>query len=342
MPIPIRGTNKCMLIPIVGVTIIVMGGASPTAASAREAAARTARGGVADGPVSAQQPEIVLHLELCVREDGTATPLWTEGIAVAIGREAAEAFEREHRPLTAGASAWLKVLETALPRVAARAPELASLVGVEAFDATLAAGNRGSSDGFGWVPRHIGINLEAFHETYGLPDESAIDRMTRIVAHEYVHLLTYARYPDHRKRRDTPLNRALWTIFFEGIGDYISVSKRWLPDPDGGYSTVTARTLRRLEPIFVERLEALVSATAEEEEALRRGIAMGKFDEKWGSLPLALWLHSEAVMQGEQETLRTMIRLERYGVLPLALQHAAPELRPRLEALQQTVDSLRE
>ena len=215
--------------------------------------------------VSCQQLEPVIELELCVREDGTATSTWTEGIAVAIGWEAAEAFERERLPLTSEARAWLEVLETALPRVAARAPELASLFGLEAIDATVAVGNRGSSDGFGWVPRYIGINLEAFDATYGPPNDDSVDRMTRIVVHEYVHLLTYAFYPDHRKRRDTTMNRLLWTMFFEGIGDYTSVSQRWLPDEDGGYSPVTAQTLQRLEPIFVERLEASVSASPEEE-----------------------------------------------------------------------------
>ena len=109
---------------------------------------------------------------------------------------------------------------------------------------------------------------------------------------------------------------------------------------DGGYSPVTAQTLQRLEPIFVERLEASVSASPEEEVELRRGISMGKFDEKWGSLPVALWLRSEAKVRGERETLEAMIRLGPDGVLPLALRYAAPELRRRLEVLAKTADSV--
>lgn len=291
---------------------------------------------------SCQQPNPTFELEVGVRENGMATPTWTDGIAVAIGREAAEAFEQERHPLTPEASAWLRVLRDALPGAEARAPGLASLFGRDAFDVTVAAGNRGSSDAFGWVPTHIGINLDAFDEAYGPPGDDAVDRMTRIVAHEYVHLLTYDFYPEHLERRDTPLNRALWTIFFEGIGDYISVSQRWLPDDDGGYSPVAAQTLQRLEPIFIERLEAFVRASPEEEHELRRGIAMGTFNEKWGSLSLALWLHSEAKVRGERETLEEMIRLGPDGVLPLALRHIGPGLRLRLEALVETVDSARE
>jgi hypothetical protein len=281
------------------------------------------------------EPEIVL--EVGVLDDGTATPLWAAGIAVSIGRDSAEALAQERRPLTAEAAAWLEVLRTAIPLVTARAPALAAPFGVTALDATITAGNRGSSDGFGWIPNYIGINLQAFSETYGSPDDGALDRMVRIVAHEYVHLLTYAAYPNHLELRDTPLNRALWTVFHEGLGDYTSVSSRWLPDDQGGYSPVAARTLERLEPIFIERLEALAAANADEERDLRAGISMGRFDDKWGSLPFALWLHSEVARCGEHQTLEAIIRLERDGVLPLALRHAAPELRRRIQALNELV-----
>jgi hypothetical protein len=283
---------------------------------------------------AAPAPPPLFELELCVRPDGTATPTWTDGIAVAIGREAAEAHQRERRPLTPGARAWLEVLREAVPLVAARAPELARPFGIEPFDAVVAAGNRGSSDGFGWVDRFVGINVEAFEESYGLPDDGALDRMVRIVSHEYVHLLTYATFPHQRELRRTPRDRALWTLFHEGIGDYVSISSRWLPDETGSPSPVAARALERLEPILVERLEALATATTEEEPALRAGISMGKFDEKWGSLPVALWLHAEAARRGHDATMTWMVREGPDGVLALALRHAAPELRPRLRALR--------
>ena len=77
-------------------------------------------------------------------------------------------------------------------------------------------------------------------------------------------------------------------MFFEGIGDYVSVSRRWLPDQQSNYSPIAAGTLRKLEPILVERVELLMTANAALEKELRTGISMGKFDEKWGSLPVAL------------------------------------------------------
>lgn len=286
---------------------------------------------VAASACTANTPDI--HTELCVRADGTATATWTEGIAVSIGREPAEELERESRPLTPGAVAWWEVLRTVEPEVAARAVELARPFGLPAFDATIAAGNRGSSDAFAWGGRYIGINVEAFVEAYGPPDEQARERMARIVAHEYVHLLTYAYYPEHRELRTTPYERALWTLFLEGLGDYVSVSSRWKPDEAGRDSPVAERTLERLEPILVARLEALAAASADEEAELRAGISMGKFDEKWGSLPVALWLHAEARERGEFAALAAFIRAGPRGVLPLARRHAAAELQPRIEAL---------
>jgi hypothetical protein len=268
-----------------------------------------------------------------VRGDGTATPLWTAGIAVAIGRSAADSFAAESVPLTSEAQLWIDVLRAVLPAIADRAAELAVPFDVQPFDATIVAGNRGSSDGFGWVPTYIGINVQEFADVYGSPDDEAQARMTRIVAHEYLHLLTYAYYPNHMELRGTPFARALWTMFFEGIGDYTSVSSRWLPDEDGSYSDVTARTLERLEPILITRLEALATATLEAEAQLRSGIAMGKFDEKWGSLPVALWLHTETARCGKRNVLQTMFRRGPKAVLPLARHHIAPELRPRLDDL---------
>lgn len=287
---------------------------------------------------STSTPEI--SLELSVRDDGTATQLWTSGIEIAIGESAANDFARENLPLTKEAEAWLQVLREVLPEIEMRGLELAVLFDVPPMNAMIVAGNRGSSDGFGWVPNYIGINLQAFADTYGPPDDGAADRMVRIAAHEYLHLLSYAFYPNHRQLRETPLDRALWTIFFEGIGDYVSVSRRWLPDEEGNYSTTATETLEKLEPIFVERLEKLVTAGDEHERQFRAGLASGKFDEKWGSLPFALWLHREVRKCGEMDTLQALLRLERDGVLPLASRHAAPKFMRRLKALQNKVDRI--
>ena len=277
-----------------------------------------------------------LSLLNSVQEDGTASELWGAGIAIAIGEDRANELIAASMPLSETALAWYRVLEESLPLASRRAGELVTMFDAQLMDAIVVTGNRGSSDGFGWVPDNIGINVQAFAETYGPPDAGATDRMVRIVAHEYLHLLTYAFYENHAELRQTPYDRALWTIFFEGVGDYVSMSSRWLPDADGNYSPTTAQALESLEPILVERLEALITATDENERELRRGIASGKFDRKWGSLPFGLWLRSETQRCGEANTLRTIMRMERDSVLLLAARYVAPELRPRIHALLET------
>ena len=281
----------------------------------------------------AAPPPLGLEVSLGVKDDGTATAVWAEGIAVAVGREAADTFAREVHPLTPEARAWFEVTREAVPAIQARVAELATLFAEPPPDMVIVVGNRGSSDAFAWMPDHVGINAQAFVESYGPPDEGAVDRMVRIVAHEILHLMTYAAYPDHLEVRTTPWERALWTMFFEGIGDFVSVSERWKP-VDGVVPEVTRTTLARLEPIFVGRLEAFAAHPSEDEEReLRKGLTIGKFDRKWGSLPVALWMRMETIERDELEVLAEMLRLGPDGVLPLALRHIAPELRPRIEAL---------
>jgi hypothetical protein len=278
-----------------------------------------------------------ITLENGVREDATASSAWTQGIAVAIGETAAYELALEQIPLSPAATAWLQVLANALSKIESRAGELARLFDVQPINAVIVAGNRGSSDGFGWEPDHIGINLQAFADTYGLPGDAATDRMVRIVSHEYLHLLSYSFYPGHRQLRDTPIDRALWTIFFEGIGDYVSLSSRWMPADNGAYADIAAERLGVLEPILFERLEKLVTADETREAELRSGISMGRFEEKWGSLPFALWLHREVRLCGEPGTLQAALRLERDGVLLMASRHAGSEYRQRILRLQEAV-----
>jgi len=277
----------------------------------------------------------LLRMEIGVDHDGVASPTWIAGMATGMDPAQAAALGAESHPFTATERAWIVVLERALPVVVARADELAEPFRIEPFPMIVTVGNRSGRDGFGWKPDHLAIDVEAFTAVYGSPDEDALDRMQRILAHEYVHLLTYAAFRDRQVKSATPLDRALWTMFFEGMVDYYSASKRWRPGSDGRDSPASAEALARLEPVLVERLEALASASPSDEPALREGISMGRFDHHWGSLPVAIWLHKEARQRGSRVVLQEYVSLGRAGILPLALRHVAPELRPRVSALMQ-------
>lgn len=280
-----------------------------------------------------------IELSVSVRQDGTAESLWAEGSATQVGVEEAERLVRARLPLSSFAADWLNVLDQSAHEFATRFRKIADRFDVEPINAVIVAGNRGSSDAFGWLPNYIGINVQAFADAYGPPDSESADRLGRIAAHEYLHLLTYAHYPDHERYRQTPIDRALWTMFFEGIGDFVSVSARWLPNQNGDDSPAASEALAILEPLLVERLERLVDATETEEPALRENIASGRFDRKWGSLPVALWLHREARACGDEATLRAALRLQRRGVLALAERNVDDRYRHRISNIRQRLEA---
>src|SRR5262249_40728843 len=54
-----------------------------------------------------------------------------------------------------------------------------------------------------------------------------------------------------------------------------------------------AVALTELEPRFVARLTALSCSSGDAEPALRAGLSSGPFAQKWGALPVALWLAAD-------------------------------------------------
>ena len=135
--------------------------------------------------------------------------------------------------------------------------------------------------------------------------------------------------PD-QPRQETPLERALWACLAEGLGNYRSLSPRWF-EAGGGLSEHARDVLGRLEPIFVERLAALASATDANSDGLMQGLSMGPFEEKWGALPVALWLASETAE--DPGALAAWIERGSRGVLVLARRHLPADLAARLPTL---------
>ncbi len=133
---------------------------------------------------------------------------------------------------------------------------------------------------------------------------------------------------EHRVPRDTPLERALWTCFHEGLGNYRSLSEKWRT-PEGALTDHARAALARLEPIFVEKMAALTLASnAAQEEQLLAGIDRGRFDQKWGAVTVALWLADEA--RGDDRNLKAWVNAGPAGVLTLARRHLSPDRAPKL------------
>lgn len=194
--------------------------------------------------------------------------------------------------------------------------------------ALIVLGNRGGADAFVHGRTTIGFDLSALHASYGDPREpenrARIDRFFR---HEYTHLLQKAWLDLHPAASETPLDLALMDIWAEGLGNYHSLSSRWRR-ADGSLTDEARSTLAVLEPRFLARLAALACARPETAASLSAGLSAGRFTEKWGALPAALWLAAaEADSTG---ALRRMVLSGPSGVWALADRQMAPALRPVL------------
>jgi hypothetical protein len=153
-------------------------------------------------------------------------------------------------------------------------------------------GNQGAEDAFTHDATTIGFDLSKLHAIYG--DASLAEngiRIDRFFRHEYTHLLQKAWLANHPYRRGRPVDAALLGIWTEGLGNYYSLSDRWR-SANGQPSAAATEALARLTPRLVARMSALACVSADA-QALLAGLSEGRFEEKWGALPAALWLDLE-------------------------------------------------
>ncbi len=116
----------------------------------------------------------------------------------------------------------------------------------------------------------------------------------------------------------SPFEFALWECLTEGLGNYRSLSDKWL-QVDGVLTLHAQEVLQRLQPIFVERLAALEPASQEKAAGLMEGLSSGAFEKKWGALRVALWLAQET--HGDDRNLRKWVEAGPLGVLELAQKY---------------------
>lgn len=275
-------------------------------------------------PACAATPRLALRLGF--GPEGAATPEWRQAVEAHTGRRPSW----EPRPLPAEEEAWLALVRARLAAWEARLPELGlAFEGVSPPPVTtLVVGHSHGEDGFGLGEAVIYFDLAALARNYGTAAEAGnAARLERIFAHEYTHVLHWRWARAHPQPVATPLERALWAMAREGLGNLRSLSEAWV-GPRGTPTPLARQTLARLEPVLVERLAALEHATPEREPELVRGLSSGPFREKWGALPVALWLAQES--RGDERALRPFVESGAAGVLALARRHLAPELAARL------------
>ena len=276
----------------------------------------------------------VLRFQVGIDMAGHPSAAWRQALLVFHPRDSLPGLiRRDGHPLTNAERRWARLSRTRLAAWTQVTNDLSVPFGpVSAPPRVLiVVGNVGGQDAFTPADTMIAVDVSRMHLLYGDADDPAnAARIDRFFAHEYTHLLHKAWHRDHPVDLSTPLRRALWDCLVEGLGNYRSLSPRWISE-NGGLSEHAREVLARLEPVFVERLSALADASATEEEELTRHLSMGPFEQKWGALPVALWLLDEA--RGDEAKLKPWVVAGPPGVLRLARKHLTPDLASALPPL---------
>jgi hypothetical protein len=194
-------------------------------------------------------------------------------------------------------------------------------------------GYLGNDDGFTWQYRTVCIDLTALYRAYGDADQPVNnERIDRVFSHEYTHLLHKEWARQHRLQLTSFRDSILWECIYEGIGMYRSLSAKWLP-VNGVLPPLTMQTMQKLTPVFVDRLTTIQSAaslTNEEKERLNAGLSRGPVDQKWGALPVAIWLLLEA--GGDEKKLNAWIQRGPEGVIALARKYLTGKDKEKFES----------
>lgn len=284
---------------------------------------------VAPGTASATEvaPTTTLELANGVDETGRASPQWLAMIRKRLPEDRYAAIAPLRKPLTTQERAWAALVGSRIRDWQRIVPELALDYRPVAPPpkVRIVIGNRGAEDAFTHDPVTIGFDLAALQANYGdaqLPENAA--RMDRFFRHEFVHLMQKAWLSVHPASLDTPLQRALSEMWTEGLGNRESLSARWA-DVGGKRSEAASRALAELEPRLAARLSALACVTPADAPPLTADLSNGRFDRKWGALPVALWLQQERTTRPDAS--RELVVAGPAGLWAMADRHLPDQLR---------------
>ncbi len=225
-------------------------------------------------------------------------------------------------------SSWIKNIYQAIPRWKKILPKLQKpFFNVSLSDTIyIVIGNQLADDAFTHGNNTICFDIQQLSEYGKGESEENKERIDRIFSHEYIHLL----HKSWRKDKiiiTTQWEKILLECVNEGLGNYYSLSQKWKIDTQGKIPEITKNTLKKLEPIFVEKF-CFAFHHQNFDDSLFNKLSKGKFEEKWGALPVALWLDRET--HSDSQLLRQWIEKGLDGVLYLADKYLEEPYRSKL------------
>lgn len=157
----------------------------------------------------------------------------------------------------------------------------------ELFSLKVVMGNQGGNDGFTQGESTICFDLSNWAKQYDLSFSGNIGRIKRVLSHEYAHLLTKRLGVVEMTKVSAFKDKVVFNLFYEGIGDYFSLSSKWIRK-DGTLTRKAKSALIHNLPRFKANMSKIMSGS--KDTSLLDQITSGPFPEKWGSLTVALWL----------------------------------------------------
>lgn len=285
-------------------------------------------------PAQSSRPTQVA-IELGVDTAGRASPQWLAMLRRRLRPGAYDSAMRLRRPLTADDTAWAHLLQSQATGWQRMLPPLVALYAPAAPPARVLVvlGNRGAEDAFTHDPQTIGFDLAALQRNYGSASQASNrERIDRFFRHEFTHLMQKAWWSLQDWPITAPLDFALADMWAEGLGNYYSLSDRWISD--GRLTSMADSVLNELAPQLLGHLRALACADSAAAAPHLATLSAGPFARKWGALPVALWLARDA--HDDASVLRRFIVAGPPGVWELANRHLEPELRPQLQEVRAT------
>lgn len=262
---------------------------------------------------------------------GQASAEWLAVLQKRLPPSAYDSVAPIRKPLTTEEAEWIALIHERAPSWERMVAPLAALwrPASPPERVRIVLGNRGAEDAFTHDQRTVGFDLAALQANYGGAGQAGNgDRLDRFFRHEFTHLLQKAWLPLYPWCDRSPLGIALLDIWAEGLGNYYSLSDRWV-DRSGQLTSSARGTLTDLEPRLTAKLDTLARIDSAAAGPVLAGLSSGPFAQKWGALPPALWLASEP--GPPDSAMRRFIVAGPAGVWDLADRHLPPSLRAALQ-----------
>lgn len=230
------------------------------------------------------------------RPDGASTALWLAILRRRLSPAEFDSVAAIRRSRTPAEDAWARLIAAESRTWPAATDSLTGLFDLSPPSEVLVVlGDRGGDDAFTHDSMTVGMDLAVLQRVYGDAAQPVNrDRVNHFFRHEFVHTMQKRWLARHPFVARSFLDAAVLDAWAEGLGNYFSLSNEWRPNGTTPSPAATA-ALAELEPRLVARIAGLACADSIAGPALLKGLSSGPFTQKWGAVPVALWLLAEQV-----------------------------------------------